>query len=658
MEEKFIRVLLVDDDEDDYILTRHLLAEAEGACFDLEWVTTYQAALEAMKQGKHHVCLVDYRLGDQNGLELVRIAVDMDFNAPIIMLTGKGNRSIDIAAMRFGASDYLSKDGLSAESLERAIRYAIEHKHAQEALKAANQRILDQQKSVIEEERLKVLLQMAGATAYELNHPLMSLLGNIELLRRDIHDPEELVQRIAGIEEVGQRISDIVEKIQNIRHYDAKPYADKSSIIDLDEKIVILSVEDSDDDFETIKTVLEHNNQIELFRTRSIKETVQVLEQGRFDLIFSDFFFSDGNCLDFLRVMEKKRSETPVVVITGHGDEMIAAQVIQAGAYDYLTKKRVSDKSLFRVIANTLEKARLKREIREARKKMAKMSISDQLTGLYNSRYFKDALERDLARAGRYKTDLSLCMMDLDHFKHINDNYGHPAGDMVLAEFGRMLKESARQSDLLCRYGGEEFAVILPNIQREKALAVCERFRDMFAKREFEYKSNHFRITLSAGIASLNSGEEKSAAEFLDMADQALYQAKKMGRNRVAEYVHWMSSHKPKLGEVLISEGYVTKGVLEKALSEQGLRLGDVLLQADRITAQQLDHALDCQKRVSTRLGEILKVLGYSVAEDINWALSRMKRKLGEILTEKGLLTDYQLDRVLVLQEGQKPGRT
>ena len=655
MEEKFIRVLLIDDDEDDYVLTRDLLAEADGACFDLKWVTTCQAALEEMKQGKYHICLVDYHLGDRDGLELVRIAMDMDFNVPIIMLTGKGNRSIDIAAMKLGVSDYLSKDGLGAEPLERAIRYAIEHKHAQDVLKAANQKILDQQKSVIEEERLKVLLQMAGATAYELNHPIMSLLGNIELLRTNKHNAEELVQRIAKIEEVGQRISEIVKKIQNIRHYDTKPYADKSSIIDLDEKIVILSVENSDDDFETIKAVLEHNNQIELFRARSIKETVQLLEQGRFDLIFSDFFFCDGNSLDFLKIMETARLEVPVVIITGDGDEMIAAQVIQAGAYDYLTKKQVSDKSLFRVIANTLEKARLKREIKDARKKMAKMSISDQLTGLYNSRYFKDALERELARAKRYKTSLSLCMMDLDHFKNINDTYGHLAGDMVLSEFGKMLKKSVRQSDLLCRYGGEEFAVIFPNIQSERAWAVCERFREMFSQHEFEYKTSHFRITLSAGIASLNSSEEKSAVEFLDMADHALYQAKKMGRNRVAKFTHWMNLHKPKLGKILLSEGYITKGELKKALSEQGLRLGDILLQAGRITDQQLDHALDCQKKVSTRLGEILKVLGYSVAEDINWALNKMKRKLGEILTENGLLTNYQLDRVLVLQEGNEP---
>ena len=655
MDKELIRVLLVDDDEDDYILTRDLLAEAEGTCFDLEWVTTCQAALEAMKQEKRHVCLVDYLLGDQNGLELVRIATNMDFNIPIIMLTGEGNRSIDVAAMRLGASDYLSKDGLSAESIERAIRYAIEHKHAQETLKVANQKILEQQKSVIEEERLKVLLQMAGATAHELNQPLMSLLGNIELMRMDKHDPEKMAQRITRTEEAGQRISNIVKRIQNIRYYDTKPYGGKSSGADIGQKIVILSIEDSDDDFKMIKAGLENNKQIELSRTRSIEETVQVLEQGRFDLIFSDFFFRDGNSLDFLRIMETARLEVPVVVITGDGNEMIAAQVIQAGAYDYLSKKQVSDKSLFRVIANTLEKARLKREIGDANKKMVEMSIKDQLTGLYNSRYFKDALEQDLARAERYKTNLSLCIMDLDHFKNINDTYGHPAGDMVLSEFGKMLKKSVRQSDLLCRYGGEEFAIIFPNIQREIAWTVCERFREMFAQREFEYKSSHFRITFSAGIASFNSGEEKSAAEFLDMADQALYRAKKMGRNMVAEYAHWMSSHKPKLGEILLSEGCITEEELEKALLEQKLRLGDVLLQAGRLTAQQLDHALNCQKKVSTRLGEILKVLGYSVAEDINWALNRMKKKLGEILTEKGFLTDYQLDRVLVLQQGYEP---
>ncbi len=109
--------------------------------------------------------------------------------------------------------------------------------------------------------------------------------------------------------------------------------------------------------------------------------------------------------------------------------------------------------------------------------------------------------------------------------------------------------------------------------------------------------------------------------------------------------------YRPKVGKVLVSEGYITKGELKDALSEQGLRLGEVLLQASRITAKQLNEALDYQKKVSKKLGEVLKELGHSTEEDINWALRRMKRRLGEILREKGIVTDYDLRLVLAVQQ-------
>lgn len=112
-----------------------------------------------------------------------------------------------------------------------------------------------------------------------------------------------------------------------------------------------------------------------------------------------------------------------------------------------------------------------------------------------------------------------------------------------------------------------------------------------------------------------------------------------------------MWRYRPKVGKVLVSEGYITKGELKDALSEQGLRLGEVLLQAGRITAKQLNDALDYQKKVSKKLGEVLKELGHSTEEDINWALRRMKRRLGEILREKGIITDYDLRLVLAVQQ-------
>lgn len=130
-----VRVLLVDDDEDDYILTRDLLSESQGIRFELEWVSTWDLALELMAQKEHAVYLLDYRLGTHNGLELLQQAVANGCRVPIILLTGQGDREIDIEAMKAGAADYLDKSQLRAPLLERSIRYAIERKKAEQKIR-------------------------------------------------------------------------------------------------------------------------------------------------------------------------------------------------------------------------------------------------------------------------------------------------------------------------------------------------------------------------------------------------------------------------------------------------------------------------------------------------------------------------------------------
>lgn len=135
MENHSAKVLLVDDDEDDYILTRDLLAESEGAAFNLEWIATYTAALEAIGQKQHDAYLVDYRLGDRTGLELLHTVIAQGCKAPIILLTGQGDHEIDVEAMKAGAADYLDKSQLGAPLLERSIRYAIERKRAEQKIR-------------------------------------------------------------------------------------------------------------------------------------------------------------------------------------------------------------------------------------------------------------------------------------------------------------------------------------------------------------------------------------------------------------------------------------------------------------------------------------------------------------------------------------------
>jgi DNA-binding NtrC family response regulator len=126
METSPIRVLLVDDDHDDYTIMRDLFLEIEVGRFRLEWVDTYDAAVERMLRNEHDVYLVDYLLGEHNGLDLLKETIERGCKAPIILLTGKGAREVDMAAMKAGASDYLDKSEVGASLIERSIRYAIE----------------------------------------------------------------------------------------------------------------------------------------------------------------------------------------------------------------------------------------------------------------------------------------------------------------------------------------------------------------------------------------------------------------------------------------------------------------------------------------------------------------------------------------------------
>ena len=170
-------------------------------------------------------------------------------------------------------------------------------------------------------------------------------------------------------------------------------------------------------------------------------------------------------------------------------------------------------------------------------KKKKKIGLTDELTGLSNRRMFNYLIEREINRSRRYRRPLSLVMIDIDHFKKINDTWGHPVGDLVLRELGGLMRENFRRLDVPVRYGGEEFAVILPETSLEEAINFAERFRVKVEKATFMNGRERIPVTISLGVATIGNSpiaEDLDADTLLQMADRALYQAKQSGRNRIA----------------------------------------------------------------------------------------------------------------------------
>ncbi len=159
--------------------------------------------------------------------------------------------------------------------------------------------------------------------------------------------------------------------------------------------------------------------------------------------------------------------------------------------------------------------------------------IRDPLTQLNNVRYLLEAIDRETERTERSGLPTCLMMVDLDHFKQVNDTWGHEAGNRVLVATARVIRESTRKLDIQCRYGGEEFAIVLPTTSLMAARPVAERIRENIAGLSFDEQEQTFTVTASIGIAMVEQGEGLQVSEFIERADAELYRAKESGRNRV-----------------------------------------------------------------------------------------------------------------------------
>ena len=263
-------------------------------------------------------------------------------------------------------------------------------------------------------------------------------------------------------------------------------------------------------------------------------EGFKLLVSNPVDVILCDVEMPGIDGLKFLALLQSREDlrDKPVIMLTSHTDVATKVRGLESGASDYITKPFEPQELIARLKVH-LQLKTLQDELRRSNRLLMELSQTDPLTRLCNRRSLTEMLENELSRCLRNLAPCSLIMCDIDHFKQVNDEYGHQAGDDVLVKVADLLREQLRPYDLAARYGGEEFCLVLPETNLAHATEVAERIRQEIQGFKFTGNLGTLKLTISLGVATISGNREISEDELIRMADEALYLAKNSGRNRV-----------------------------------------------------------------------------------------------------------------------------
>jgi two-component system, cell cycle response regulator len=300
----------------------------------------------------------------------------------------------------------------------------------------------------------------------------------------------------------------------------------------------VLIIDDSDAVRERIINTLES---FELF-TRYLEaddglEGFKKLLSAQVDVILCDLEMPRIDGFKFLSMIKARPDlqDVPVIILTGMNDRELKIKGLEQGASDYITKPFDPEELVARVKIH-LKIKRLQDDLRRSNELLLELSNTDHLTGLFNRRYLMDTLEKEFQRSLRKGGALSLIILDIDHFKQVNDSYGHLQGDVVLQRVAQQLQQELRSYDIAARYGGEEFVAVLPDATLKEALFVAERVRMAVQDCRYEGVLKPLSITVSLGVVTFPAPDCRTIDDFIKLADDALYRAKANGRNRVEHY--------------------------------------------------------------------------------------------------------------------------
>ncbi|MGE0231720.1 MAG: PleD family two-component system response regulator [Flavobacteriaceae bacterium] len=295
----------------------------------------------------------------------------------------------------------------------------------------------------------------------------------------------------------------------------------------------ILLVDDRQSSAETIRSYLKHQHAVDI-ESRP-QEALFHAAEGNYDAVIISLQLADFDPLRLcsqIRSLDRTRN-LPILLVADEGDTARVMRALDIGGNDFVTRP-IDRNELAARVRTQIRRRRYMESLRDSVKVSVTMAMTDPMTGLYNRRYMESHLDTLLSDALSRERPLSMLILDIDFFKSVNDTHGHDVGDEVIREFARRLQRNTRGIDMTCRFGGEEFIVVMPDTDISLAIRVAERVRRSVADEPFPIQNGtrFIDITTSAGVATIERLDDNRDT-LIRRADQALYRAKRHGRNRV-----------------------------------------------------------------------------------------------------------------------------
>ncbi len=296
----------------------------------------------------------------------------------------------------------------------------------------------------------------------------------------------------------------------------------------------VLVVDDDSENRNLIVEVLEQEK-YEVQAAASGQEAITLIQSWSPELVLLDYNMPGLSGLDTLTHLRKQQNYTAVIFVSANSDRDLVIECLSAGADDYIRKPFNAGELMARVMVRFRNKD-VQDALSAANSKLQELAERDDVTGLYNMRFVYQKIDSELKRAKRYGRQVGCIMMDLDHFKQVNDNFDHLFGSHVLREIGQLIKRNMREIDFAARYGGDEFLLVLTETDEIGVATFADRIRKLIEAHVCTDGKNTFQRTASLGFSISSLEELMTPKELVLRADQALYRAKETGRNRVVSW--------------------------------------------------------------------------------------------------------------------------